>query len=155
MRLLRDADIAHYAPQVKKRYRSPAGRIRTSFQPLFSNYVFLHGTNEDRFRAVSTGCVQKATEVTDTETFVTELKQIYDLIAMDVPLTIETKIESGQPVRVKNGAFQGYEGIVLKRMGETRLLVSVKFMEQAISVKLDDCQLEPLGPPPEQSTGCE
>ena len=45
----------------------------------------------------------------------------------------------------KFGAFAGYEGVVLRREQETRLLVSVKFMEQGVSVKLEDCQLELIG----------
>ena len=48
-------------------------------------------------------------------------------------------------MRVRNGAFAGYEGTVLRREQETRLLVAVQFMEQGVSVKLEDCQLELIG----------
>ena len=64
---------------------------------------------------------------------------------MGVPLTLESRLEAGQCVRVRSGAFMGYEGVVLRREQETRLLVSVKFMEQGVSVKLEDCQLELIG----------
>lgn len=147
MRQLRKLDIPHYAPQIANRRRAPNGRIRITYQPLFSNYVFLCGDDESRYQAICTGCVQSASKIDQVELFVSDLRQISNLIAMNVPLAVEARIAPGQMVRVKNGVFAGYEGTVLKRMGETRLLVCVRFMEQGVSVKLDDCQLEVLGQP--------
>ena len=145
MRHLRELDLTHYAPQITQRNRSPAGRIRTSYVPLFNNYVFLRGDDESRYLAICTGCVLKATEITELESFVSDVRQIRDLINMGVPMALESKLEAGQQVRVRNGAFKGYEGVILRREQETRLLVSVRFMEQGVSVKLDDCQLELIG----------
>ena len=148
MRRLHRLGIYHYGPQVEKRQRSPAGRIRTSFVPLFSNYVFMCGTEESRYQAVCTGCIQKVTEITSPAEFLDDLRQIRSLIDLGVPLTIESRLEPGQPVRVRSGSFAGYEGVILRREQETRLLVSVRFMDQGVSVKLEDCQLEPIGAPP-------
>ena len=55
MRRLRDLDIKHYAPQIPQRKRSPAGRVRTTYIPLFNNYVFMCGLEEARYKAVCTG----------------------------------------------------------------------------------------------------
>jgi len=145
MRHLRQLDLAHYAPQIAQRRRSPAGRVRTTFAPLFNNYVFLCGDEQARYQAVCTGCVQKATAIIDVPGFVGDLRQIRNLIDLDVPLSIESRLKQGQTVRVRSGAFAGYEGVILRREQETRLLVSVRFMEQGVSVKLDDCQLEAVG----------
>lgn len=145
MRLLREADISHYGPQIAHRRRSPAGRVRTTYAPLFNNYIFLCGDDDDRYQAVCTGRVQKVTPITDVEEFVTDLRQVYELINMGVPLSVESRLEAGQHVRVRSGAFAGYEGTILRREQETRLLVSVHFMEQGVSVKLEDCQLEAIG----------
>ena len=148
MRRLRRLEIAHYSPQIKKRQRSPSGRIRTSFVPLFTNYVFLCGDDDARYEAVCTGCVQKVTEITAAGEFLSDLRQVRDLIDLGVPLTIESRLEPGQQVRVRSGSFAGYEGTVIRREQETRLLVCVRFMEQGVSVKLEDCQLEPIGSRP-------
>lgn len=145
MRHLRRLEIAHYAPQVENRRRSPSGRIRTTYLPLFNNYVFMRGTEMQRYDAICTGCIQKATEITDIEMFMEDIRQLRELINMGVPLTIESRLEPGENVRVKSGSFKGYEGTVVRREQETRLLVAVRFMEQGVSVRLDDCQLEPLG----------
>ena len=147
MRRLRELDLPHYAPQVPNRRRSPAGRVRVTYQPLFNNYVFVCGDDHTRYKTVCTGCVQQICPIEDVTELVNDLRQVQRLIEMDVPLTIEGRLQPGQFVRVKNGAFAGYEGTVIQRMQETRLLVCVRFMEQGVSVKLDDCQLEPIGPP--------
>jgi transcriptional antiterminator RfaH len=144
MRHLRVLDLPHYAPQIAHRRRSPSGRIRTTYAPLFNNYVFVCGDNDIRYQAVCTGCVQKATPITDVTTFVHDLRQVRDLINIGVPLTVESRLEAGQKVRVRSGPFAGYEGTILRREQETRLLVSVHFMEQGVSVKLEDCQLEKI-----------
>ncbi|QEF98734.1 transcriptional activator RfaH [Stieleria maiorica] len=149
MRQLRQLQIPHYGPQIEQRRRSPSGRIRTSYVPLFNNYVFLCGGDDERYQSVCTGCVQKATEITDVEPLLYDLTQISDLVDIGVPLSVEGRLQPGQPVRVKNGSFAGFEGVVIRRDQETRLLVSVRFMDQGVSVKLDDCQLEPLGSAPE------
>lgn len=146
MRHLRQLNLPHYAPQIANRRRSPAGRIRVTYAPLFSNYVFLCGSDETRYLAVCTGAVQKFTPIVDVPEFIADLRQVRDLIRLGVPLTLESRLEAGQPVRVKSGPFAGYEGTVIRREQETRLLVCVRFMEQGVSVKLEDCQLESLGP---------
>ena len=145
MRQLRKHEIPHYGPLIPQRRRSPAGRIRESHVPLFAGYVFLQGDNEARYEAVCTGHILKADPIPDTETLVQDLRQIRDLIQLGVPLTIESRLQAGQQVRIRSGAFAGYEGTVLRREQETRLLVAVRFMEQGVSVKLDDCQLELIG----------
>ena len=145
MRHLRVKGISHYGPQIPQRNRSTSGRIRTTFIPLFSNYVFVCGGEMDRYHSICTGCILKATEITDVDGFVHDLRQIHSLINMGVPLTIESRLQAGQNVRVKNGSFAGYEGTILRREQETRLLVCVRFMEQGVSVRLEDCQLELIG----------
>ncbi len=147
MRELRQLNVQHYGPQVSQRRRSPAGRVRESYAPLFNNYVFIYGDDQARYEAICTGTVTKMTSVTDTDKLVSDLLQINGLINLGVPLTVEARLMPGQRVRVKTGVFKGYEGVVVQRHQETHLIVAVQFMEQGVSVKLDDCQLEPLDHP--------
>jgi transcription antitermination factor NusG len=143
MRQLFDRKIGYYAPVIEKRYRSAAGRVRTSYMPLFSNYVFMYGTEEDRYNAVSTGSISRWVPVKDASRLITDLKQIRDLIATGAAITPEARLEAGDKVRVRTGPFAGFYGVVTKRQGETRLLVFVDFMGQGASVHIEDCQLDP------------
>ena len=144
MRQLENRQIAFYGPVVAKRYRSHSGRLRTSFIPLFTNYVFLFGSEDDRRSALTSNCISKCTEVKDGRRLVADLRQIKSILDAEVPVTAEARLEPGNPVRVKNGPFLGYEGTVIRREGKTRLLLSIHFLEQGVSIELDEALLEPL-----------
>ena len=144
MRRLRVFEIAHYAPIIPKRYRSPNGRLRTSYIPLFPNYVFMFTNDAGRNRALTTNCISKCNEISDSDELVRELKQIHEIIKIDVPLTPEAKLESGNFVRVRSGPFAGYEGTVLRREGKTRLLLCIQFLEKGVSMEMDEALLEPI-----------
>ena len=144
MRLLRAMDIAFYGPLVSKRNRSPSGRTRTSHVPLFPGYIFLCGSEEQRQAAMTTNCISQCIEAPDPASLIEDLRQIRNLICAGQPVTMEAKLEAGQQVRVKSGPFANVEGTVLRRQNKTRLLVSVRYLQQGASVLLEDCDLELL-----------
>lgn len=136
--------IPFYAPVIGKRYRSPNGRLRTSFVPLFPSYVFLFGNQDDRLEALTTNTISKSERIEEVGRFIEELKQIHGLIRAGIPLTPEAKLESGNRVRVKNGPFLGYEGVVIRREGKTRLLLSLQYLQKGVSMELDEGYLDPI-----------
>jgi transcription antitermination factor NusG len=144
MRQLHEIEVPFYGPTISRRYRSPQGRIRTSVEPLFPNYVFIKGDELVRYNAVKTGSVSRWMPVADPIELVEDLRQIRNLILTDAPLAPELRLEPGQRVRVKSGVFKGFEGVVIRRENEIRLLISVRYMGRGASVALDDCQLEAI-----------
>lgn len=144
MRKLVSLKIPHYGPMIPKRYRSPNGRLRTSYIPLFPNYVFMLGTDEDRYEAMTTNCISKCNPVSEPEQLLLDLRQIYQVVDAGVALTPESRLEPGNQVRVRTGPFAGYEGSVIRREGKTRLLLSIHFLEQGVSMEMDEGLLEPI-----------
>lgn len=144
MRKLYAKSVPFYGPIIEKRYRSPSGRLRTSFIPLFPNYVFLFGNEDDRCIAMKTNCISKCTLIEQPERLVADLEQIFYVIKTGVGLTPEGRLEPGNAVRVKTGPFAGYEGTVIRREGKTRLLLSVHFLEQGISIEIEEGLVEPI-----------
>lgn len=144
MRQLLEIEIPFFGPTIARRYRSPHGRIRTSVEPLFPNYVFIKGDEMVRYNALKTGSVSRWMPVSDSNELVADLRQIRNLILTEAPLAPELRLEPGQRVRVKSGVFKGFEGAVIRRENEVRLLISVRYMGRGASVALDDCQLEPI-----------
>jgi transcriptional antiterminator RfaH len=142
MRRLSAMQIPFYCPVIEKRTKSPAGRVRKSYLPLFSNYVFLFGRADERYRALETNCVCSTLEVIDGSELTRDLHQFHELIARNVPLTPESKLQAGERVRVRRGKFHGIEGTVIRREGEVRLLVAVNFIQQGASMLLDECEVE-------------
>jgi transcription antitermination factor NusG len=144
MRRLRSLEISHYGPLVRQRSRSPAGRVRESFVPLFPSYIFLHGDETARHQALATRCVSRVLAVPDGTALVRDLKQVHRLLANDAPVMPESRLEPGQRVRVCSGSMLGLQGTVVKRRGRDWLVVAVEFLQQGVSVLLEDFQLEPV-----------
>ncbi len=136
-------EIPFYLPLVGKTSVS-RGRRRTSQVPLFGGYIFLYGSEEERVRTLTTNRVSRVLSVENPEQLAFDLRQLRQLIAAGAPLTVESRLAPGRRVRVRHGAFAGLEGTVLKRRAETRLLVSVNFLQQGASVEIDDFLLESL-----------
>ena len=83
MRKLRPLKIAHYGPMIHQRKRSPQGRIRTSYVPLFTGYVFVRDDEVARHDAVSTGCISRCLPVTEHEELIEDLRRIRQLVITD------------------------------------------------------------------------
>lgn len=144
MRKLSRLKIPHYGPVIPKRFRSPNGRMRTSYIPLFANYVFMWGNDDDRYQAMTTNCISKCSPVNEQERLVADLRQIFQVVDAGVALTPEAKLQPGNRVRVRTGPFARYEGTVLRREGKTRLLLSIRFLAKGVSMEMDEGLLEPL-----------
>lgn len=144
MRRLRALDVAFYSPVIEKRYRSRSGRRRTSYVPLFANYVFMYGRDADRHTSLTTGCVSRWLEVPDPLSLTFDLRQIQRLIETGAPLTAESRLAAGQRVRITSGCLLGLEGVILERGEKSRLFVAIDFLQQGASVELDDCQVKAI-----------
>lgn len=144
MRKLKVMKVPFYGPVIPKRYRSQAGRLRTSHVPLFPNYIFMLGTDDQRYQALTTNCISRCNPVENRRQLVHDLRQIFEVVGAGIPLTPEARLEPGNQVRVKSGPFSGYEGIVIRREGKTRLLLSIRYLEQGVSMEMDEGLLEPM-----------
>jgi transcriptional antiterminator RfaH len=144
MRKLEAAEIPFYCPLIRRRLKAAGGRTRSSYVPLFPGYVFSQADDEQRRAALATNTIARWIPVTDERMLVDDLRAIRQLIAADCPLTPEARLEAGQAVRVRSGALRGIEGTVIRRRGEERLLVAVRFLNQGASIELEDVDLEPL-----------
>lgn len=143
MRKLLAQKISFYCPIIEKKSRSPAGRQRTSYLPLFANYVFLFGHEEDRQKALTTNTISRCLEVEDGELLRLDLLSIESLITHGAAVTIESRIQPGEKVKVKSGPMKGASGVVYQRKGVDRLLIAVNFLQQGASVELSDWEVEP------------
>lgn len=144
VRALHKLEIPFYCPIIPHRHRSPAGRMRTSFIPLFSNYLFMYSDGFGRYRALQTNLISTTITVVDGFQLTHDLQQIKRLIELDIPLNIEAQLQPGRRVRIKSGSLTGIEGVILRREGRSHLQVAVNFLQQGASVKLEDFEVEPL-----------
>ena len=134
--------IPCYLPLVGQDQLSRGKRGR-SYHPVFSGYVFLFGDNEQRVQALQTNRISRILPVADGRQLCRDLKKTRDLIATDAPLTIERRLEAGQFVRIKGGALSGLEGTIIQRRNTTRLVIAVNYLQQGVSIQIDDFLVEP------------
>ena len=144
MRRLMANDVSFYCPVVSRRTRAASGRVRESFVPLFPGYVFLYGTTDDRVTALTTNCVSSISGVDDQDGLVRELAGLRRLLASNLPIMPEERLERGMQVRVVTGPLRGQEGVVIERLGKRRLLVGVELLQRGASVDLDECDVQPI-----------
>ena len=144
MRRLVKMNIPFYGPVIPHITKSPKGRERTSYIPLFSNYVFVYSDEAQRVQVLSTNCVSQSIKVTEGKQLTQDLKQIYQLIKTGLPLARIDNLQPGTKVKVISGSMTGYEGLITEIRGKNRLIITVNFLQQGVSVELDNCEVEKL-----------
>jgi len=144
MRRLEAAKLPFYAPLVRRRLHSPGGKTRSSYVPLFAGYVFAAVDEEQRRTALATNTIARCIPIADSPALISDLRSIQRLIDLDAPLTPESRIEAGHPVRVRSGPLRGLEGMVIRRSSGERLLIAVRFLNQGASIELEDVDVERL-----------
>lgn len=136
-------EIPFYLPLIPKDNIIRGRRVRSHI-PLFGGYIFLFGTEEERVTTLTTNRISRILPVRDQLQLCDDLRNVRSLIDTDAPLAVERRIEAGMRVRIKSGSLKGIEGLVVKRHGKNRLLVAVNYLQQGVSVEIDDCALEPI-----------
>jgi transcriptional antiterminator RfaH len=134
-------EIPFYLPLVAREHLIRGRRVRSRV-PLFGGYVFLFASDEERTRCLATGRAASLLPVGDGQQLTRDLRAVRRLIAADAPLTPERRLAPGRRVRVKSGALAGTEGTILARRGRRRLLVAVQFLQQGVSMEIENLLLE-------------
>lgn len=131
--LLRDCK-PFYLPQIERR-TSRAGRTFLSYLPLFPGYVFLRDVQSLRETLWRTNALVRIIEVADQERLAAELEQIRRLQATGAILAPSPDLVVGDAVRITEGPFRGYVGVVIEERGSSRLVVSVSILRKSVTVE--------------------
>lgn len=143
-RQLFERTVPFYLPLITAK-RVRAGRKLTSHLPLFPGYVFLRGNQAERDLALRSHVVARFVDVGDPERLASELGQLRDLQLSGASLQPYDALVSGDPVRIREGAFSGYRGVVVREKGEERLVVMVSLINRAVTVEFDRAVLARAG----------
>lgn len=141
-RFLAPLGIPFYAPQREKRTRRN-GRNFVSYLPLFPGYVFFRAEAERRALAWRSNVIVRLIDVPDPEILQAELAQLHRLQRSGASLSPWRALDPGEAVRVVEGPFQGYFGIVVRERGAERLLVSVSLLRKTVAVEFEREMLAP------------
>lgn len=144
---LHEKGIPVFYPTVKEVHRW-SDRKKTVEMPLFSCYLFVKMKleNEERQRVLRTNSVLGFAGDPGWGTPIPEaqIDAVRTLIDEQLPYVCHPFLKTGQRVRVRNGALEGCEGILLSRKGDQRLVISVDAMQRSLAVQIDGCDVEPV-----------
>jgi hypothetical protein len=135
-RYLRQFEIPFYLPQLEKKVRR-SGRTVASYLPLFSGYAFFRGEHAQVSRALLSHLVVNLLTPSAQGSFAQELQQIHALQLGTGRLIPHPYLGLGDSVLITEGPFKGYFGTIVRERGSERLVVSVSFIRQSVSVEID------------------
>jgi transcriptional antiterminator RfaH len=137
-------EVPFYLPLVARTILVRGRRVE-SLLPLFSGYVFLRADEDERVKALKSNRTSQWIEVADQDKLRRDLGHVHRLILAKAPITVEQRLAPGTRVCVKGGPFMGVEGTVEQCRGACRLIVEVTFLQQSVSVQIDELLVEKLG----------
>jgi transcriptional antiterminator RfaH len=135
---LLDRQVGFYLPLLE-RSNVIRGRVFQSQIPLFPGYVFLLGDDQERLTALTTHRVVRPLAVGDQARLWHDLRHLHRLLLSGEPITPEQRLIPGMLVEIITGPLAGLQGKVLRLDSRRRFVVGVEFMQQGVSVLLDDC----------------
>lgn len=142
---LQEKRIKNYLPLVNQ-VRRWSDRRKVIQVPLLSCYAFVHSVFDLPLRLAIYGISGALGFVGPNNEGVAipdaEIENLRSLIASNLPLTPYPLLKVGQRVRVRGGALDGVEGILVTQ-GERRLIVSVESVHASFSVNLAGYDIEP------------
>jgi transcription antitermination factor NusG len=142
-RYLLPLEVPFYLPQRESRVRR-SGRNFVSYLPLFPGYVFFRGLDRHRRAALRSNLIVRVLNVRDQELLDRELAQIRRLQETGADLVPYIDFLPGDPVRITDGPFKGYTGVIARSQGRLRLLVSVSILRQSVSVEFERDVVAPV-----------
>jgi transcription termination/antitermination protein NusG len=144
---LSERGVTTFLPTVTEVHRWN-DRKKTVELPLFSCYLFvkLMPGNEERQRVLRTDSVLGlvGTQGLGTPIPNEQIDSIRTLVSEQLPCCSHPFLKTGQRVRIRGGALEGIEGILLSRNGDRRLIISVDAMQRSLAVQVEGYDVEPI-----------
>src|SRR6266536_144215 len=115
--------------------------------PLFSCYVFAKFSMNrvERLRVLRVdgvfglvGSKGEGTPIPDEQ-----IVAVRSLVETQLPWTSHPFLKIGQRVRIRSGALDGLEGILVSRNGDRTLVVSIEAIQRSLAVRVEGYEVEP------------
>jgi len=123
-------------------------RTKELWLPLFSCYVFIRGGMERRLQVRTTPGLLQIVEWGGHPAIIpqTQLDSVRQMIESSLDVEPHPFLQSGDCVRVTRGPLVGLEGILTRRKGSGRLVVSMEILCRSAAVEVNCSDVERIGP---------
>jgi transcription antitermination factor NusG len=142
---LAEHGVATFLPMMTE-VRRWSDRKKVVQLPLFTCYVFakIAPTNVDRMRVLKVdgvlslvGTRGEGTPIPDEQ-----IESVRILAERGQSWSSHPFLEIGQRVRIKSGALDGMEGVLVSRNGDRTLVISVHAIQRSLAVRVEGYEVE-------------
>lgn len=142
---LQQRTVEYFLPLYETVHKWKNGRFRVQL-PLFPGYLFVHIALRDRLRVLQVPGVVRLVGVNGVPTPLPqgELEIIRSVLSKGIEAQPHPYLRVGQRVRIISGPMEGLQGILLRRRGRPRVVVSVDLIMRSVALDIDVAQVEPV-----------
>ncbi len=142
---LEERGVTAFLPLIKEVHRW-SDRKKTLQLPLFTCYVFAKFTpnRSERLRMLRVdgvfglvGAKGEGTPIPDAQ-----MDAVRSLAETELPWSAHPFLKIGQRVRIRSGALDGMEGILLSRNGDRTLVISIDAIQRSLAVRVEGYEVE-------------
>jgi len=139
-------EVEHFLPMYSSVRRWKDRRVTLDL-PLFPGYVFVRLALRDRMRVVQIPSVVRLVGFGGLPTALpdTEMEILQAGLSRSLRPEPHPYLTAGQKVRVSSGPLAGTVGILLRRKGNFRVVISIELIQRAVAVDVDAADVEALG----------
>jgi len=144
---LMDRGVTAFLPLFKQVHRW-SDRRKTIEKPLFGCYVFVRivPRGDERLRVLLVdgvlkfvGAAGQGLPIPDEQ-----ISAIRALVEEQLPYYSHPFLKVGQRVRIRGGALDGVEGILMSRSGESSLVISLDAIQRSLALRVEGYDIEPI-----------
>ena len=137
-------EIEHYLPVYRVQHKWSNGLKVTLDLPLFTGYIFVRIQRKERVRVLEVPGVLAIVGGTGGEAAPLPEAEI-EALRIGLPLRhVEPHplLKVGQRARIRSGAFEGMEGVVVRKKNSFRVVLTLDTIMQSFAVEVDGKELE-------------
>jgi transcription antitermination factor NusG len=126
--------------------RNWSDRRKKLLVPLFPNYIFVHTSSRQRHESFMVKEIIRYVSFDGRPATVRAavINSLQNILKEKPEINIEEFVRAGSHVKIIKGPFLGTEGFLIRRNGNTRLLVQIDVLKQGISVNISIDDISPL-----------
>jgi transcription antitermination factor NusG len=137
--------VSHFLPLKECIHRWKDRRMKVQL-PYFPNYLFVNIEYSHRFQVLQVPGVARIVGTSIQPTVVPEeqisaLRTALELGWLIQPVPI---LEIGRRVRIRKGPLEGTEGVLLRKKGKCRLVVSIQAIMRSFALEVDNNDIQPI-----------
>jgi len=111
---------------------------------LFPGYVFVRMSLENKLRVLELPGVVRLVSFNGQPASISarEIETLQNRLSGALKVEPHPYLRTGRRVRVRSGAMQGLEGIIVRRKDRCRVVFSIDLIQRSVAVEVDEADLE-------------